>query len=196
MRKKGALEQALREAAEKPGEVIALFTDEVSFYRQPSQAWLWASMGRRQPRLRYSDSGNTLMRVVGLLEAVTAGVHVWEFPKVTAGRLARCFRQIGSLYPKARRIYLIMDNWPVHHHPKVQAALASEPRIRVVPLPTYAPWLNNIEKLWRWTKQRITHAHPWSDDFRLFRQQVLDEFQRLEKGSPELKRYCGLHVFS
>ena len=194
--KKGALDQALREAAENPGEVIALFTDEVSFYRQPSQARLWASMGRRQPRLRYSDRGNTLMRVVGLLEAAKAGVHVWEFPKVTAGRLAGCFRQIGSLYPEARRIYLIMDNWQVHFHPKVQAALASEPRIQVVPLPTYAPWLNNIEKLWRWTKQRITHAHPWSDDFLLFRRQVLDEFHRLDKGSPELKRYCGLQVFS
>ncbi|HAL49297.1 MAG TPA: hypothetical protein DCP37_16225 [Dehalococcoidia bacterium] len=192
MREKGVLDQALQEAANHPGEVIALFTDEVSFYRQPSQAWLWSNMGRRQPKLRYSNTQNTLMRVVGLLEAAKAGVHVWEFPKVTADRLAGCFGQIGSPYPEARRIYLIMDNWSVHFHPKVQEALAADPRIQVIPLPTYSPWLNNIEKLWRWAKQRITHAHPWSDDFLLFRRQVLDEFQRLNGGSPELKRYCGL----
>lgn len=186
------MEQALREAAAHPGEVIALFTDEASFYRQPSQAWLWASMGRRQPRLPYSHRANTLMRVVGVLDAVTARVQAWDFPRVSAERLARCFRQLGALYPEAHRIYLIMDNWPVHFHPRVQAALAAEPRVQVIPLPTYAPWLNNIEKLWRWVRQRVTHAHPWCDDFLFFREQVRAELYALASGSPELKRYCGL----
>jgi hypothetical protein len=172
--------------------VKVLFTDEVSFYRQPSQAWLWASMGRIQPKLRYSHRANTLMRVVGVLDAMSAQVRVWNFPSVTAERLARCWKELGSLYPQARKIYLVEDNWPVHFHPKVQAALAADPRIEVVPLPTYAPWLNNIEKLWRWVKQRVTHAHPWCDDFLVFKQQILAEFQRLDPGSAELRRYCGL----
>ena len=169
-----------------------LFTDEVSFYRQPSQAWLWAWLGRRQPRLRYSHRANTVMRVVGVLDALSAQVRVWDFPRVTADRLARCWKELGACYPQARKIYLVMDNWPVHFHAKVEAALASEPRIEVLPLPTYAPWLNNIEKLWRWVKQQVTHAHPWCDDFLQFKEQVLAEFHRLASGSPELKRYCGL----
>jgi transposase len=172
--------------------VTVLFTDEVSFYRQPSQAWLWAPLGRAQPRLPYGHRANTLMRIVGVLDAMSAQVRVWDFPRVTADRLARCWKQLGSCYPQARKIYLVTDNWPVHFHPKVQAALATEPRIEVLPLPTYAPWLNNIEKLWRWVKQRVTHAHPWCDDFLLFKQQVLAESQRLSAGSVELKRYCRL----
>ncbi len=186
------MEQALRAAAADPAQVTVLFTDEASFYRQPSQARLWASLGRSQPKLPYSHSANTLMRVVGLLDALTAQVHVWDFSRVTADRLARCFKEIGNIYPEAQRIYLVMDNWPVHYHPKVKAALAKEPRIQIVSLPTYAPWLNNIEKLWRWVKQRVTHAHPWCNDFKLFKEQVLAELHRLKNGSPELRRYCGL----
>lgn len=169
-----------------------LFTDEASFYRQPSQAWLWAWMGRRQPRMPYSHRANTLMRVVGFLDAVQGKVTAWDFPKVTAERLGRCFRQIPQLYPQAKRIYLVMDNWPVHLHPKVTAALAQDPRLHPLFLPTYAPWLNNIEKLWRWVKHKVSHSHPWAQDFRVFRQHVMAELHRLATGSLELKRYCGL----
>ena len=79
------------------------------------------------------------------------------------------------------RLYVILDNWPVHYHPDVLVALepqeASWPRrlsaswptaptaqararwgdlqlpIQLVSLPTYASWENPIEKLWRWAKQ-------------------------------------------
>lgn len=166
--------------------------DEASFYRQPTQAWLWAWMGRQQPKLPYSHRSNTLLRVVGFLEATQARVHAWDFPRVTADRLARCLAQMGSLYPQAKHIYLVLDNWPVHFHPKVQTALQRDPRLRLVPLPTYAPWLNNIEKLWRWIKQRVTHAHPWCDDFTQFRQQIRAELEALASGSSDLHRYCGL----
>lgn len=149
-------------------------------------------MGRLQPRLRYSHSANTLMRVVGLLNAMSGRVTTWDCSRVTADRLARYFRQIGELYPDARKIYLVMDNWPVHFHPKVTEALKADSRIQVIALPTYSPWLNNIEKLWRWVKQHVTHAHPWCDDFLTFKSQVRDEFERIADGSPELRRYCGL----
>jgi len=132
------------------------------------------------------------MRVVGLLDASSGAVRTWDFSRVTADRLGRCFKGIGRLYPQAQKIYLVMDNWPVHFHPKVTAALALDPRIEVLALPTYSPWLNNIEKLWRWVKQRVSHAHPWSDDFVLFKDQIRSELQRLAPGLPEIRRYCGL----
>jgi hypothetical protein len=46
-----------------------LFLDEASFYRQPTQASLWAERGRTQPRLRWSYRSNTLVRVAATLEA-------------------------------------------------------------------------------------------------------------------------------
>lgn len=171
---------------------MLLYEDEGTFYRQPSQGWLWSWMGRRQPRMRYSHRSNRRMRVVGYLNAVSGAVHSAEMSTVTVRGLGRNVSGISSWYPTAEKIYLAWDNWPNHGHPQVAGALVKQPRVEVLWLPTYAPWLNPMEKGWRWTRQRVTHAHPWSDDFREFRQQVSMELGRLANGSQELLRYVGL----
>ena len=169
-----------------------LYQDECTFYRQPSQAWIWAWMGRTQPRVRYSHRANTRMRVVGYLNVSSGALHTQDMQTVTAERLAKSVRGLSDLYPEAQQIYLAWDNWPNHYHPKVQAALAAQPRLKVLPLPTYSPWLNPIEKVWRRTRQRVTHAHPWCDDFPEFRRQIRGELQGLAQGSQEVLRYTGL----
>jgi transposase len=170
---------------------VLLFTDEVSFYRQPTQAWLWHHMGRAQPRLPYSHRANTLMRVIGVLDAMSGRLQAWDYSHTTAVRLGKCWSSAISSYPQAKKIYLVMDNWPVHFHKDALGPLLADPRVEVLPLPTYAPWLNNIEKLWRWVKARVTHAHPWSEDFTLFKENIRAELQRASR-LPELRRYCGL----
>lgn len=173
---------------------MLLFADEATFYRQPTQAWLWSSWGRKQPRLPWSHRDNTRLRVVGYLNATSGAVHTQSMSIVTAKRLAANVAQLSRWYPQAESIYLAWDNWPNHRHPLVQNALGQQPRVHVLWLPTYAPWLNPIEKLWRRTRQRVTHAHPWSDNFQEFRAQLQTEFESQAHGSPELIRYVGLET--
>ena len=184
--------QALKEVRDKPGEKVLLFQDEASFYRQPSQGWLWAWMGRRQPRMQYSHRSNTRMRVVGFMEAISGRVLSWDMSRVTVKNLANCIRQVSATFPQAKCIYLVWDNWPVHEHPVVQTAIAKDTRIKVLPLPTYAPWLNAIEKLWRLVRQETVHAHPWSDDFLVFRNAIRMKLSEFAFGSERVVRYCGL----
>jgi len=183
----------LEHAAACPGRVVALFQDEASFYRQPSQGWLWACAGRQQPHLAWSHRSNTLVRIAGCLDAGTGQTLYHHAPHITVPELIRSYRELVAAYPEALLIYLIQDNWPVHFHPDVQAFLAQQPRLVLLRLPTYAPRLNPVEKVWRWLRQTLAHAHPFCDDFREFRRQ-LDAACRLAQDAPnDLRRYCGLH---
>lgn len=168
-----------------------LYQDECSFYRQPTQGWLWAWMGRRQPKLPWSHKANTLVRVAGALNPLTGQVHYLLAPRIRGPVLRRFLVSLGKAYPKAKRISVVLDNWPVHFHPDVRKALEADPRIELVPLPTYAPWLNRIEKVWRFIRQKLTHAHPYCDEFTLFKARIV-ELLDSSGTEPSLLRYVGL----
>ena len=182
----------MKEARERPDKVVFLYEDECTIYRQPSQAWLWSWMGRRQPRMKYSSRNNTRLRIVGFLDAVTGAVRSQDLPEVNAQSLARQVAQVSTWYPDAETIYLAWDNWPNHDSAAVRKTLEQHPRVKVLPLPTYAPWLNAIEKVWKYLRQRTTHAHPWCDHFLVLRDHVRAELALLADRSPSLLRYVGL----
>ena len=48
--------------------------------------------------------------------------------------------------PPPLQVHLILDNYGTHKHPKVKAWLARHPRYQLHYTPTYASWLNQIER--------------------------------------------------
>ncbi len=104
---------------------------------------------------------------------------------VHGGRLAEGGQQ-------AERIYASQDNWSIHKHPDVQEALTQWPQVESVWLPTYAPWLNPIEKLWRWLKQGLLKLHRWAEDWRAVRDRVRQFLDQFARGSERLLEYVGL----
>ena len=55
-------------------------------------------------------------------------------------------RQIDGSVPHNLDVHLIVDNYATHKHPKVRAWLARRPRYHVHFTPTYASWLNQVER--------------------------------------------------
>lgn len=201
-----------------PAAPVVLFQDEVTYYRQPTLAHAYAPAGRDQPRAERSYRANTTTRVVATLNADTGQVTRHQAGRINVATLVRFYEQLCHAYPAAPRLYVVQDNWPVHFHPDVLAAL--EPQewpwpwvypsnwptqpspaarrlglpIQLLPLPTYASWLNPIEKLWRWLKQDVLHVHAWAGDLPELRRQVLAFLDQFAQGSTALLRYVGLLV--
>lgn len=201
----------------RPLGAVFLYLDEVTYYRQPSLASGYAPAGRAEPHAERSVRSNTTTRVIAALDAQTGRVVARQRTTIDVPALVRFYRALVDAYP-GRRIYLALDNWPVHFHPDVLAALEPQtapfpvlrprswptepsPRaqrlnlpIQLVPLPTYSPWANPIEKLWRWLKQDILHLHRLADDLPALRALVLAFLARFQDGSIDLLRYVGLPV--
>ena len=55
-------------------------------------------------------------------------------------------RHIDANVPKDLDIHLVIDNYCTHRHSKVNKWLAARPRYKVHYTPTYASWLNQVER--------------------------------------------------
>jgi len=209
------LQTVKRRVAAAAGAAVLLYGDEGTDYRQPSLGYSYAEAGRAEPHAERSTRSNSTTRVIGALDAATGQVVSRQQGKVGVPALIRFCRDLVDAYP-GQRIFLILDNWPVHFHPDVLAALepqtspfpffrppswsdAPSPKakplnlpIQLVPLPTYSPWLNPIEKLWRWLKQDVLHLHRSAHNVPALRALVLDFLARFRHGSDDLLRYVGL----
>lgn len=195
---------------------VLLFGDEFGFYRQPSLANDYERAGKTQPLAELGHRTNTCWRLAGALNAWTGQVTYVGHAHFTIKLLVDFFIQIVATYPRVETIYLVLDNWPVHFHPDVLAALQpqsfpwplhrpwnwpTEPSqqarhlnlpIQLVQLPTYAPWNNPIEKLWLWVRKNVLHLHRYQDDWAGLKQRVDAELAQFTQPSPDLLRFVGL----
>lgn len=183
------LYRCLRDAARHPDTVVALFLDEFGYQRWPEVAPTWGGEAAVAPRA----GNNQQWRTIGTLNAVTGQVNYLDGYIVGRQQVIQFYSRLDRAYPKAvGLIYVIQDNWNIHTHPDVLTALADYPRIKPVWLPTYAPWLNPIEKLWRWLRQDILKMHRWVEDWPQVKQRVRDFLEQFAQGSADLLRYVGL----
>jgi hypothetical protein len=183
------LEMALWEARRYPDTVVAVFLDQMGFARWPAPAPDWAAAA---PVADRHGSKQGLWRTMGALNALTGQVTYVDGYIVGRAKVITCYHRLVEAYPQAERIYAIQDNWSIHKHPDVQQALGHWPQVEPVWLPTYAPWLNPIEKLWRWLRQDVLKLHRLAEDWRAVRERVRQFLDQFADGSPRLLEYVGL----
>ena len=199
-----------------PTDALVLFQDEMAYLRQPTVSTAYEQCGRAQALAKRSWRTNSEWHVAAALNALTGQVTYHQGSHITIPTLVGFYQQIYDTYRGSGTIYLVQDNWPIHFHPDVLAAL--EPQwfpwpshvpghwkerphrraqrlnlpIQVIALPTYAPWTNPIEKLWRWLRQDLIHLHQYADRWDELKGCVATFLDRFRDGSQELLRHVGL----
>lgn len=190
--KRNLVQACVEAARDSPEQIVTCYLDEFSFYRQPTVAQDWHASGHTQPLARRSHRSNRYHRIIGALDVVTGQVTYRMAGRTDVLFICRFLRSLPPLHPEAERIYVVLDNWyNVHNHPDVQETAAEE-GIVLVYLPTYAPWLNPIEKVWRKAYQEVLHLHRYSDRWPELKQRMAMFLDQYTDGSPDLLRYTGL----
>jgi len=199
----------------QPKRSVLLYVDELTYYGQPSVAKDYEARGHAMPlaRLGYRMSG--YRRVIGALNAHTGQVTYWHRPKIGVEEWVGFLHELMQFYSSAEVLYIVLDNNPMHYHPTVMSHIKPQcfpwqdvlppswPKevtpgswpIEFLPLPTYASWLNPIEKLWRWLKQRVLHLHRYADDWPALQAHVDAFLDQFAHGSEALLHYVGLSPY-
>jgi len=218
--KRAEIAAGIATARQPAARTVTLFLDEVTIHRQPTVAPAYAARGGDAPHAERSLRADALTRVLAALDVATGQVVWVRQTRITVATLVHFCAQLVATYPDADQINLVLDNWPVHFHPDLLVAL--EPQtpltpfvtppnwpttarpaavkrwgdwhlpIRLIGLPTYASWLNPIEKLWRKLRQEVTHLHRWADDLPGLRVAIDAFLAHFATDSSDLLRYTGL----
>jgi hypothetical protein len=192
--KLGAVAHIRQQVYQPPQRWVWLYQDELTYYCRPTVAQGYALRGSAAPRAWQGWGSNTRRRIGAVMNAHTGQVLVEHHPRWGRHELIALYRQVQTTYPQAERIFIVQDNWPVHFHPDIQAALHNT-CVTLVPLPTYAPWTNPIEKLWRWLYHDVLHLHSWAEDWSGLQTAVSAWLSQFRHGSLDLLHYVGLYPF-
>lgn len=141
--------------------------------------------------MEFSHKANICLRAGVGLDPVSGRLIHRLASRFCATALAGFYQHLSRACPQAERLFLVMDNWPNHHHPLAWKAIEADARIRVLWLPTYAPWLNPAEKVWKWLRQRLTHMHPFANAWRVFREQVDRTLASANENAEAMPRCTG-----
>ena len=114
-----------------------------------------------------TNSGRQRLSINGLYSPITNEVVVREELTVTDESNIALFKYIEKLHPELETIYIIHDNARYNHSKRLREFLETS-RIIMIPLPTYSPNLNLIERLWGLMKRQVLYNRYYEsyDDFR------------------------------
>ena len=216
------VEEIKKRVKESEGKELLFYLDEFSYYRQPLLAKTWTRSDQKQEKVKRAYTSDTRTRVLGAINAANGRVHYFQAPKISVSDTASFYKRLCEAYPDVTRLWIVQDNTPVHFHPNLLVGLeeqkipfpvilppnwSKEPKqwaidrfqkwnlpIRLVQLPTYAPWCNPIEKLWKKFRQDFCHLHRFCEDIEEYRAKARQFFDRFAQDSAELLQYVGLGV--
>ena len=90
-------------------------------------------------------------------------------------------------------IYIAWDNASTHQDDEVEAVIrAAAGRLVLLYLPTYSPWLNPIEMLWRHFRREVTHCELF-ETVKVLSEASYDFFRRYNQTPDKVLSIVGAY---
>jgi len=156
-------EQRLREIqqllAELPEDDVAVYEDEVDIHLNPKIGPDWMRPGVQKTVL--TPGQNKKRYVAGALNNDTGQIDYVEGDRKRSALFVQLLMLLAfQIYPWAKRIHVILDNYIIHTSKITQKAVAGlDGRIVLHFLPPYCPDHNRIEGLWDELHDNVTRNH-------------------------------------
>ena len=139
----------------KPGEVF-YYADEFNLSWFPTLRAMWSPKGQQvmiptpgQPKKHYG---------IGAVNYHTGETVVLVRRRKRRREIAELLQTLLDKHP-GQTLYVAWDNASTHEDDEVEAVVRSAAgRLVLLYLPTYSPWLNPIEMLWRHFRREVTHC--------------------------------------
>ncbi len=138
-----------------PGDVF-YYADEFNISWMPTLRAMWSPKGQQvmvptpgQPKKHYG---------LGAVNYYTGETVVIVRRRKRRKEVGELLQLLVDKHPTGT-IYVAWDNATTHADDEVEAVVrAAAGRLVLLYLPTYSPWLNPIEMLWRHFRREVTHC--------------------------------------
>ena len=157
-RKTRRLKDIAKLVASLPKNEVAVYEDEVDVHLNPKIGLDW--MGFAQQKDVMTPGQNEKRYLAGALDVRTRVLHWVEARTKTAWLFLDLLKKLTVIYPHAKVIHIILDNYKIHKSQVIGIALANfASRVKLHFLPPYCPDYNRIERVWQDLHTHVTRNH-------------------------------------
>ncbi|NOR46446.1 MAG: IS630 family transposase [Methanosarcinaceae archaeon] len=165
-------------------ETVLLFFDPCHLLHNVVNAKMWQPRGKNGTIQIKSNTGRKRINILGALDIEDFSVTTTLTEETcNSERIVEFLQKIKEKYPD-RKIVIILDN-ARYNYAIVTRAFAEENNINLLFLPPYAPNLNLIERLWKFTKKHLVN-NTYHENYTKFVDATNSFFNNLDDYNQEL----------
>lgn len=174
----------------KTADEVHYFIDAVHPTLNSQTSYGWIEKGTEHQIL--SNSGRTRVNLLAALNAnEISDVFQKEYKTINSEAARDFLEELGRRNPGAKRIRAFIDN--AGYFKKLEKDnLIADQRIEIAFLPTYAPNLNLIERLWRFLKKKVL-KNRFYGAAKGFREKIEEFFAKISDYQTELETLLTLN---
>jgi len=158
------------------------FTDGVhpEHNTMPSHGWV----KKGEDKIIKTNSARKRININGALNSETLEVVTHTSETINAQSTIELFKAIEVKHPLSKNIYITLDNAQYYRSKLVKAYLETS-KIKLLFLPSYAPNLNLIERLWKYMKKALMR-NQYYEKFSDFQNSVNQFFKNISQHKNKL----------